>query len=186
MLKNYLKIAFRNILKYKVHSVINILGFSITLAVVFLLSLYINTEISADKLHKNYRSIYRLQKSESEGLAPQFADIILENFTEVEKVTRIISAPRIILNYNKPLYINNIISVDNTFFDIFAFKAITGDIKTASAVPPVRKKFSLTWIIHKLVISPPTEPIHSKMGWKIKSYIISLKKLKYIELIVRT
>ena len=135
MFKNYLKIALRNILKYKVHSVINILGFSIALAVVFLLSLYVYTEISADKFHKNYVSIYRLQKSESAGLAPQFADIILDNFPEVEKVTRIISAPRIVLNYNKPLYVNNIISVDDNFFDIFTFKAITGDIKTALKEP---------------------------------------------------
>ena len=135
MFKNHLIIAFRNIFKYKVHSVINILGFSIALAVVFLLSLYVYTEISADKFHKNYGNIYRLQKSESAGLAPQFADILSENFPEVEKVTRIISAPRIVLNYNKPLYVNNIISVDNTFFDIFTFKAIAGDIKTALKEP---------------------------------------------------
>lgn len=131
MFRNYLKITFKNILKYKVHSAINIFGFSMALSVVILLFLYVSIEINADKFHKNYDNIYRLQRTTGAGLSPQFADIILENFPEIEKVTRITSAPRIVLNYNKPLYVNNIISVDNTFFDIFTFKVITGDIKTA-------------------------------------------------------
>lgn len=135
MFRNYLKITFKNILKYKVHSAINIFGFSMALSVVILLFLYVSIEINADKFHKNYDNIYRLQRTTGAGLSPQFADIILENFPEIEKVTRITSAPRIVLNYNKPLYVNNIISVDNTFFDIFTFKVITGDIKTALQEP---------------------------------------------------
>jgi putative ABC transport system permease protein len=60
MLKNYLKIAWRNLMKNKVFSFINIFGLSVGLACCILITLYIFHETGYDKYHKNGDRIYRL------------------------------------------------------------------------------------------------------------------------------
>jgi len=53
MFKNYFTIAFRNIIKHKIFSIINIIGFAIGLASCLLISLYVFNEISYEKFHNN-------------------------------------------------------------------------------------------------------------------------------------
>src|SRR6188768_3990744 len=60
MIRNYLKIAWRTLMKNKVFSFINIFGLSVGLTCCILISLYIYHEISYDKYHKNANNIYRL------------------------------------------------------------------------------------------------------------------------------
>ncbi len=60
MLRNYIKIAFRNLVKNKVYSFINIFGLSVGMAVAMLIGLWIFDEMSANKHHKNYGSIYQV------------------------------------------------------------------------------------------------------------------------------
>jgi len=57
MIKNYLKSAFRNLVKNKVHSFINIVGLSVGMVVAMLIGLWIWDELSFDTYHKNYSSI---------------------------------------------------------------------------------------------------------------------------------
>jgi len=60
MFKNYFKIAFRNIIKHKAFSIINIIGFAIGLASCLLISLYVFNEINYEKFHENGDNIYRV------------------------------------------------------------------------------------------------------------------------------
>ena len=60
MIKNYLRVACRNLLKHKGYSFINILGLATGMAVVMLIGLWIHDELSANKHHKNYASIYQV------------------------------------------------------------------------------------------------------------------------------
>ena len=60
MLKNYVKVALRYIIKYKLHSLINILGLAVAIACCFLLFLFISHELSYDLFHKNGDRIYRV------------------------------------------------------------------------------------------------------------------------------
>lgn len=60
MIKNYLKVAWRNLVKNKVYSFINILGLATGMAVVMLIGLWIHDEMSANKHHKNYSSLYQV------------------------------------------------------------------------------------------------------------------------------
>ena len=62
MFKNNIKIAVRNLVKYKVYSVINISGFAVGLAAVILMTLYIRYEFSFDKTHKNHDQIFRVER----------------------------------------------------------------------------------------------------------------------------
>src|SRR6185369_12517502 len=65
MLKNYIKTAFRNLAKNKLHSILNIAGLSAGLAVTLLIGLWINDELSFDKYHRNYDSIAQIMQNQT-------------------------------------------------------------------------------------------------------------------------
>ncbi len=67
MFKNNLKLSIQNLLKNKVHSSINILGFAISLAAFILIALYVQYEFSFDKYHKNTKNIYRVVRDKPGG-----------------------------------------------------------------------------------------------------------------------
>ena len=61
MLKNYLKITLRNLVKNKVYSFINIAGLAVGMAVAMFIGLWIIDELSANKHHKNYETLYQVK-----------------------------------------------------------------------------------------------------------------------------
>lgn len=86
MLKNYIKIAFRNLISQKFFSLINILGLAAGIAATVLLLLYVQHELSYDKFHKNYENTYRLISSVKQGDAdPMVVPVALANAAEVIK-----------------------------------------------------------------------------------------------------
>src|SRR6476661_1031259 len=60
MIKNYLKIAFRNLWKYKIFSAINIAGLALGMAVCLLILQYVSFKLSYDQFHPNVKDIYRV------------------------------------------------------------------------------------------------------------------------------
>ena len=60
MLKNYFKIAYRNLLKNKIFSLVNIAGLAIGMSACFFIFLYIHFELSYDGWHKNIANLYRV------------------------------------------------------------------------------------------------------------------------------
>ncbi|MFC1898096.1 ABC transporter permease [Candidatus Cloacimonadota bacterium] len=96
MIKNYFKIAIRNLFRQKVFSAINIIGLAIGLACGILLSLWISDEISFDKFHENGKNIYRVLENQSYSSqnmqvavtpAPM-AEAMKDDFPEIELATR--------------------------------------------------------------------------------------------------
>lgn len=92
MFKNYFKIALRNVRKYKVFSLINVLG----MAGVLLIGAYIADEMSYDKYHQNSHRIYRLMRSSRGNTEPDYpgtpsplAPTFKEKFPELEDYVRI-------------------------------------------------------------------------------------------------
>ncbi|GAB3956254.1 ABC transporter permease [Spirosoma harenae] len=65
MLRNYLKLAFRNLAKYKGYSGINIAGLAVGMAVAMLIGIWIQDEVSANKHHKNYESLYMVKMNQT-------------------------------------------------------------------------------------------------------------------------
>ncbi|MFB9842106.1 ABC transporter permease [Mucilaginibacter ginsenosidivorans] len=65
MIKNYLKVAWRNLVKNKVHSFINIISLSVGMTVSMLIGLWIWSELSFDRYHKNYESIARVMQNQT-------------------------------------------------------------------------------------------------------------------------
>ncbi len=60
MFKNYLKIAFRNIIKQKLHSIITIVGLAVGITCCLLIMLYVKQELSYDTFYPNADNIYRI------------------------------------------------------------------------------------------------------------------------------
>jgi putative ABC transport system permease protein len=92
MLKNYFTIGWRNMLKHKMYSAINIGGFALGIASCFVLALYIKAELSYDSFYANTDRIYRVVRITSDGEETRkgawfprpFDDVLVENFPEIE------------------------------------------------------------------------------------------------------
>ena len=65
MLQNYLKIAYRNIIKNKVYSFINIAGLAVGMAVAMMIGLWMNDELNTDRHHKNYETLYQVKMKQT-------------------------------------------------------------------------------------------------------------------------
>ncbi|WP_435357069.1 ABC transporter permease [Emticicia sp. SJ17W-69] len=144
MLRNYLKIAFRNLAKNKVYSFINIGGLAVGIAVFCLISLYVIDEMSFDDYHVKSDNIVRVvHHAEWEGgqahhavTSAAFASALKSEFPEIKEAVRF--APEgggIITFENKTIKAGNIIFTDKNVFDVFTFPFLTGDPKTALSEP---------------------------------------------------
>ena len=128
MLGNYLKIAFRNLLKYKLNSGINILGMAVALSVCFLILMFVQDELSYDQYHKNKERIYRVINNESLWQSPMEAKTFIQNFPEIEEAVRIHPRDGMQVEYeNRKFLEDNIIYADEAFFRVFTFNFIAGD-----------------------------------------------------------
>ncbi len=135
MLKNYFKIAFRNLLKHKGFTLLNISGLAIGMAAGFLVLLYVNFELSYDKMHSKSDSIYRVVadiKTPSETIEASIAawavaPNIEKEFPEILKSIRLMNTNLVVEKDSKKIGEQNVLAVDSAFFDVFDFKLIEGD-----------------------------------------------------------
>ena len=133
--------VFRNLLKNKISMIINLFGLSIGIAVFLLISLYLHNELTADRFHKNLDNIYRLGATDFNGtvdMPAPLADMILDRVPDVEKISRIdfTKSWMMYLKYENQSYnTKNILFADSTFFEIFSFESVIGDLKTALSKP---------------------------------------------------
>src|SRR5215510_14412514 len=145
MFKNYLKIAWRNLIKSKTFSVINILGLAIGLACFLLITLYVMDELSYDRYNVNADRIYRINSDIRFGGAdlhmPVTSDmmgqLLKKDYPQVEQYTRIYSfnGDKLVKKGNEYIDEEHVAHADSTFFDVFTFPALEGDTRTALAEP---------------------------------------------------
>jgi len=134
MLKNYFKIAWRNLKKNKVFSLINILGLTIGITVCMMIFLYLMNEFGFDSFHKNGKNIYRVMRSFDKGkaavpyLSGPYATALLNDFpNEIKRAVRVMPSNSLItvdtVSFNeKKIYIT-----DPGFFQLFTFPLIKGN-----------------------------------------------------------
>jgi putative ABC transport system permease protein len=139
MLKNYFKIAIRNILKNKVYSFINIIGLAVGMAVCILIALYVIN----DRFHKNADRIVRATmmysfngvKDETAYTGTELLPAFKRNFPEVENGVRMYNTKAIVKYKNEVFNEPNFAYADSTFFKVFSFKLLHGDPKQALVRP---------------------------------------------------
>ena len=143
MLKNYFKIALRNIIRHKVYSFINILGLSIGIACTILIMLWVEDELSYDRFHKNADSLYRIIhykgnfQDKSAGTPAPLGPALKDELPEIASFMRIASPfPRIVVKYgDKKFYENRAIFADPEIFEMFTYPFLRGDPATALSEP---------------------------------------------------
>ncbi|WP_221394022.1 ABC transporter permease [Dyadobacter sp. NIV53] len=137
MLRNYLKIAFRNLLKHKAFSFINIAGVAIGLACFLLLALYVKDELSYDRYNANADRIYRLSRDflSKDGTtslrlghaAPPFGPLIKQDFPEVEQVVRLLQKGALVKYGESVFNEENMFAAEQNLFKVFSFDLLSGN-----------------------------------------------------------
>ncbi|HTE33209.1 MAG TPA: ABC transporter permease, partial [Chryseolinea sp.] len=153
MLRSYLIVSWRNLLRNKIFSLINITGLAIGLAVGFLIYQYVEVELSYDRFHKNADRIYRLPISYSGSFSslrpsatnhPAMGPMLKADLPEVESFTRLVRAslfmPSPTVSYEEgatSLIFNEqkVYMADQSFTTLFTFPMISGDRQTALKEP---------------------------------------------------
>ncbi len=144
MLRNYLIIAFRNLLKNKVFSVINILSLSVGIACCSILALYLQDELNYDRHFEDSDRIFRVTTEIREGDAepeilqrtsPPIAMAMAQEFAELEAATRIVNPPEVerhLIRYrDETFYEKTGFLVDSTFLQVFSYELAEGNPRTA-------------------------------------------------------
>ena len=143
MLKNYLKIALRNIKDQKGYSFINIASLAIGLTCCMLILLYLQYEFSYDRYHDEAQYIYRAVR-EHQGSPAWYnssehplAAALKEDFPEVIKATRVKKNDEYgVVEYNSKLFNEDgIYFADQDFLEIFTFPLVQGDRRSALTEP---------------------------------------------------
>lgn len=138
MIKNYLKIAIRNLAKQKYFTTINIIGLAFGIAAAVLIFLWVSHEMSFDKYHPDHKNIYRVTTDASlngqsfkvclvpSALAEEYADLC----PEVEKTARTsIYFDQVFRYKDNNFKEEKVILADTGFFQMFHFTFLEGDPK---------------------------------------------------------
>ena len=145
MLRNYLKIAWRNLVKNKTFSIINIAGLAIGLSCFLLIALYVLDELSYDRFYPEAQRIYRVDADIKFGgnqlklcvSSDPMGPTLKKDYPQVEEYTRIYSSEgdKLVKKGNDYLDEDKIVYADSTFFKIFPQPVLSGDTKNALDEP---------------------------------------------------
>jgi len=137
MLVNFFKIAFRNLVRHKSHSIINISGLAVGLATFILISIFVQHELSYDRHYDDSQNLYRLEVEitydgeQSQWAATQgnWVPRMLARYPEIQSGTRILKSyfPQT-FNYDNTKFSEpETFFADSSFFEIFTYEIIRGD-----------------------------------------------------------
>ena len=143
MIHNYLKIAWRNLVKHKSFSVINILGLAIGIAACLIIFLYVHDELTFDQYNTKVDRIARatiLIHGPESDMAFATGPILLgealkQDFPEVESSVRLEQEKLVVRYGNDFIKENNFYKADQSVFSIFTFEGKEGNISTALQNP---------------------------------------------------
>ena len=145
MIRNYLKIAWRNIMRHKAYSGINILGLAIGIAACLLILQYVSFELSYENFHVNKDRIYRVQQDRYDNgkLSTQWAagayavgNSFKDAIPDIEDYVKVVQNGRLTAEINnQPLKIEKVYFASSSFFNIFTYPLVAGNKNTALKEP---------------------------------------------------
>jgi putative ABC transport system permease protein len=142
MIRNYLKVAIRNLLKYRGYTFINILGLAVGIAASVLIFLYVTHEMSYDTFHEKADRAYRITADWSNqgdsrihqlGTPFILAQTIRDKYPQVEAITQL-SGPLgdVIIRYRDTAFKEtDVFAAESSFFDVFSFPLLEGNPETS-------------------------------------------------------
>lgn len=144
MIKNYFKIAWRNLFRNKVYGTINIIGLAIGIASFILILLYMNYELSYDKWHGSLKKVYRLGMEDKTGIVFDGATpaplgrFFQDNSPKVDAATTIMGGGDyevLVAAGDKNIFQSGIMQVDSLFFKVFPYELSRGNKDMALQAP---------------------------------------------------
>ena len=182
MFKTFLKLGWRNALKYPTHSFISVFGLSVGLCATLLLYLIISYDRSYDQFHTDSSDIYRVADQLPEGdvsdmIVTPLVPRLVEEYPEIDAGTRAYDWFDMFLYEDQGTYFSTLV-VDGQFPDVFSFETIAGDLKKTLSTPgqmaltesiaqkvfgdedPINKvllmkDLEMTWTVTSVVADPP-------------------------------
>lgn len=193
MFKNFLKISVRNLFRNKIYSFINIMGLAIGLCCCILLMLYIKHEISYEKKYQNADQLYRIwlkttlngeiRKSAITTLT--YGADLLSEFPEIKNTARTSTVQGGRFSFGNKEMDERFLYVDESFLNMFLFRALSGNIETALQNPntivlcnslaqrlfgdidPIGKSVSLNNARHLMVTAViPDQPVNTHLQFQ--------------------
>jgi putative ABC transport system permease protein len=141
MFRNYLTIAFRNVVKNKVFSAINVFGLGIGLAACLLIFQFVSFELSYDNFHEKLDRSYRITNDRFQNgkliqhgtiMYPTIGPVMARDFPEIESYTRIMPAGELNVKVDEKIFKGeNCHFMDEYFLTVFSFPLLAGDKNTA-------------------------------------------------------
>ncbi|SNY94916.1 ABC transporter permease [Flagellimonas pacifica] len=146
MFKNYIRIAWRNLVKRKVFTAINILGLAIGFGSSVLIYLFLSYHLSFDNFHANSDRIYRMVTEEHRdfvgydpSVPPAFAKTFREDYDYAEKVAKIVFQDGFVLDSEKngevDKFKQSVAFVEEDFFKIFNYPLLDGSNNVSLSAP---------------------------------------------------
>ena len=147
MLKYNLKISFRQLLKNKIFSIINIAGLVIGIMSFIVILQYIRFELNYDNFHKDAENVFRVRNDYYKGAKldemtaacpPPLAPALKDNFSEVEEYVRLLRGIRMVISNepeNRNFRSDDIYFADSSFFSVFSFPVSKGQVENALNTP---------------------------------------------------
>ncbi len=144
MIQNYLKIAWRNLLKHKLFSLLNIGGLALGLATCLIILLFVHDELSYDRFNEKADRIVRVLfranidggKINEANVMPPVAETLLNDYPEVQEATRLrqYGEPKVTVG-EQTFKEGKFAFVDPNFFEVFTLPLLKGDAQTALVEP---------------------------------------------------
>lgn len=144
MLKSYIKIALRNLMRYKGYTFVNVTGLTIGLVVCLFILLYVRDELSVDVFHLYGKRLYRILEDQHYAGGSVFttsatpgplAAALKERIPEIEKAARIGWGETMLFQFGEKSFKENGKHMDPEMFQMFSFPLIEGDVNTALNEP---------------------------------------------------
>jgi putative ABC transport system permease protein len=145
MIKNYFKIALRNLWKHKGFTALNVIGLSMGLCCFIVISMYVFDELSYDQYNNKADQIYRINSDIRFGgtdlvmavSADPMGETLKQDYPEVENYVRFYNSngSKLIKKGNEYINETRVTHADSTLFDVFTLPVIVGDAKTALTEP---------------------------------------------------
>ncbi|MBC7935266.1 MAG: ABC transporter permease [Rhizobacter sp.] len=142
MIKNYFKIAWRNLFRFKRYAFVNITGLVVGLTGFIIVLLYLNYELSYDKWDKSLERVYKISVRTDEDIlqttpAP-LAELLVQKIPFIQSATTMQSSGdfEVLLNTGeKKIFQKGGVEADSTFLQVFPYKITGGDPLTALNKP---------------------------------------------------
>ncbi len=153
MIKNYFKIAWRNLIKNRVFTTANILGLTLAFAIALLLTITVLFELSYDQFHENKESVYQVYYTDQTPKGSElstanpvpFAPALKDEVPGIKRITRALSE-NVLVSFGENDYNLDAEFVDTDYFSIFSFPTLIGD----SAMPmPDQNSVAITEEVSK-------------------------------------